>query len=160
MKRLLGGSRGLEVDPGVPGGVPGGPGGSRGVPGESRGGSRGGPGGVPGGSQGGPGGSRGGSRGVLRSLLVGSWADLGGSRAPRGIPVNRCRPKCAENFVKHNENEQSKMAHATLWGEYFGSQVVPGRGIKGEVNLPLGRGKVKCNFFSNTPWAKGPANFC
>ena len=78
---------------------------------------------------------------------------------PRGIPVNRCRPKCAENLVKHNENEQSKMAHGTLWGEYFGSQVVPGRGLKGEVNLPLGRGKVKCNFFSNTPWAKGPANF-
>ena len=32
------------------------------------------------------------------------------------------------------------------------------RGIKGEVNLPLGRGKVEVNSFSNTPWAKGPAN--
>ena len=77
---------------------------------------------------------------------------------PRGIPVNRCHPKCTENLVKHSANEQRKSAHDTLWGEYFGSQVVPGRGIKGEVNLPLGRGKVKCNFFSNTPWAAGPAN--
>ena len=70
---------------------------------------------------------------------------------PRGIPVNRCPPKCTENLIKNNENEQSKMAHATLWGEYFGSQVVPGRGIKGEVNLPLGRGKDGSYFFSNTP---------
>ena len=77
---------------------------------------------------------------------------------PRGIPANRWHPKCAENLVKNDANEQRKRAHDTLWGEYFGSQVVPGRGIKGEVNLPLGRGKVKCNFFSNTPWAAGPAN--
>ena len=77
---------------------------------------------------------------------------------PRGIPANRWHPKCAENLVKNDANEQRKRAHDTLWGEYFGSQVVPGRGIKGEVNLPLGRGKVKCNFFSNTPWADGPAN--
>ena len=146
-----GGSWGPGRGPGGPWGVPGGPGG---VPGGVPGGSRGGPGGVPGGSRGVPGGSR----GVLRSLLVGSWADLGGSRAPRGIPVNRWNPKCAENLVKNDANEQRKRAHDTLWGEYFGSQVVPGRGIKGEVNLPLGRGKVKCNFFSNTPWAAGPAN--
>ena len=64
---------------------------------------------------------------------------------PRGIPVNRCHPKCTENLVKHSANEQRKRAHATLWGEYFGSQVVPGRGIKGEVNLPLGRGKERCD---------------
>ena len=67
MKRLLEGSRGLEVDPGVPGGVSESPG------------------------------------GVLRSLLVGSWADLDRSRAPRAIPVNRCCPKHAENLAKHAE---------------------------------------------------------
>ena len=74
-KRLLGGLRDLEVDPGVPGGVLGGPGGSRGSPG------------------GGPGVSRGGSRGVLRSLLVGSWADLGGSRAPKRHPRKSVAPE-------------------------------------------------------------------
>ena len=77
---------------------------------------------------------------------------------PRGIPVNQWHPKCTENLVKHSANEQRKSAHGTLWGEYFGSQVVPGRGIKGEVNLPLGRGKDGSYSFSNTPWADGPAN--
>ena len=77
--------------------------------------------GGPGGSRGVRGGCPGGSRGVLGGLPVGSRAELGESRAQRGIPVNRCRPKCAENLVKHNENEQSKMAHGGLWGEYFGT---------------------------------------
>ena len=36
------------------------------------------------------------------------------SSTPGGIPVNRCHPKCAENLVKHNENEQSKMAPTFL----------------------------------------------
>ena len=79
--------------------------------------------------------------GVLESLPVGSRAELGGPRAQRGIPVNRCRPKCAENLVKHNENEQSKMAHNGLWGEYFGSQVVPVEGDKGGCNPPPGKGE-------------------
>ena len=74
---------------------------------------------------------------------------------PQSVAPEMCRKPCKKN----DANEERKRAHDTLWGEYFGSQVVPGRGIKGEVNLPLGRGKVKCNFFSNTPWAAGPANF-
>ena len=32
------------------------------------------------------------------------------------------------------------------------------RGIEGEVNLPLGRRKVKCSSFSNTSWVKGSAS--
>ena len=33
-------------------------------------------------------------------------------------------------------------SYEAAWPEYIGSKIVPGRGIKGEVNLPLGRGKV------------------
>ena len=33
-------------------------------------------------------------------------------------------------------------SYKAVWVEYFGSKIVPGRGIKGEVKLPLGRGKV------------------
>ena len=60
---------------------------------------------------------------------------------PRGIPVNRWRPKCAETLVKHSENEQSKRPHSGLWGEYFGSQVVPVEGGKGGGKPPPGKGE-------------------
>ena len=60
---------------------------------------------------------------------------------PRGIPANRWHPKCAENLVKNDANEQRKRAHDTLWGEYFGSQVVPVEGGKGGGKPPPGKGE-------------------
>ena len=117
-KRLLGGLRDLEVDPGVPGGVLGGPGGSRGSPG------------------GGPGVSRGGSRGVLRSLLVGSWADLGGSRAPRGIPVDRWRQEARHRcgFCKgvgtfsRNQTSSARWLMRDFWASTLGPKSSLGGG--------------------------------
>ena len=129
MKRLLGGSRDLEVDPGVPGGVLGGP---RGVPGESRGV----PGGVPGGG-----------------VLGGSWWVEGPKTR------HRCGFCKGVGTISRNQTSSARWLMPHFGGEYFGPQVVPGRGIKGEVNLPLGRGKDGSYSFSNTPWADGPANW-
>ena len=77
---------------------------------------------------------------------------------PKRHPRQSVSPEMCRKPCKNDANEQRKRAHDRLGGEYVGSQVVPGRGIKGGVSLPLGRGKVTCNFFSNTPWAVGPAN--
>ena len=119
-KRLLGGLRDLEVDPGVPGGVLGGPGGSRGSPG------------------GGPGVSRGGSRGVLRSLLVGSWADLGGSRAPRrGIDVDSVREWAQFLEIKLAAQDGS----CGTFGRALWAPSRPWEGDKGGGKPPPGKGE-------------------
>ena len=88
---LRGPKRGTRGVPEGSGGLLGGPEGALGAPGGvlgAPGGVLGGPWGAPGGSWGGPGGVLGGSLGVLGGPPVGSWADLGGSRASRGFPVN------------------------------------------------------------------------
>ena len=71
-------------------------------------------------------------------------------------PVDRCRPECTENLVKHSGNEQRKRAHDTLWPDYFGSQVVPVEGGKGGGKPPPGKGEGKLithYCLSDTPWA-------
>ena len=72
------------------------------------------------------------------SYGIAVFVDPRGIPPPQSVAPEMCRKPCKKN----DANEQRKRAHDRLWGEYFGSQVVPGRGIKGEGNLPLGTVKV------------------